>query len=1035
MTMTTRNMPAVFRKNICDRGIVIGLVVLLCVGAIVWKGLEELRDSFKSGVGEGLTTVLGVTHNAIHEWIFHHFENTTRIAHDSDFIRLVETLQQSTLTGQDLLQQPALAEIRLMLRPVIQYHQDYDFFIITADGGVIGSLYDENIGDTRRFADHGAFLSAIFQGKTTLLLPMQSKIYGHETSGTSYSTGAAMFIGAPIITTTGSITSALIFQISPMEVSKIIEGAWTGKTGDSYAFDGSGRMISECRFTDTLSRTGLIGPGEKSSVTFRLGDPGDNIMQGFKHQLHQQFLPPLTAMAQQAISSKVKGYNVDGYRNYRGVTVVGAWLWDKQFDFGLAFEIEADEAFAPYRIISKIIGIIFLLIGILFIGHALLLMRYNKVLQETADKAMDANEKLFDENRERQKYQLALKKSEFQLRELFENMRKHVAICAAVDDGRDFIFKDLNRAALQSVELDKEKIIGRGLREVLPWVESMGILEVFQRVWQTGNPEYHPQSICKQNNIQLWLEIYVFKLSTGEIIVVFEDITERLEAERRLIRSKEEWERTFNSINDIITLQDKNMRIVKVNEAASRVLNADKKELIGRFCYELFSGKGEPCPGCPVLLSLQDMDNHCEIIKHEKLGRIFKVSTAPIFDKNNDMEYLIHVATDITEQKRLEEELLQSQKMEAIGTLAGGIAHDFNNILTPVIGFAEIARDAVLKGERPVDDLDQVLRAAYRARELVRQILAYSRKGNQKLLPVSPHFVIGESLKFIRSTLPTTIEIREKIDKECGTILADQTKIQQVVVNLCANAFHAMERTGGILTVTLLRKNLTAEEITEQHHVAVGSFVELMVSDTGQGMDKATMERIFEPYFTTKENGSGTGLGLAVVHGIVKSCGGIIMVASEINQGTTFRVYFPVTDAKQVEIKEEIEEILQRGSERILLVDDEAAIVTLQKSTLTALGYHVTATTDSRVALGYFRAAPDCYDLIITDQTMPALCGTDLASEILAVRPDLPIILCTGYSSTISEEKAMKAGVRKLVQKPFGGKQLARHVREALDES
>ncbi|MFZ5772496.1 MAG: ATP-binding protein [Thermodesulfobacteriota bacterium] len=1032
MMMITRKMPALLGKNICDRGIVIGLAVLLCVGAVVWKGMEELQNSFKTGVREGLTAVLGVTHNAIHQWILHHFENTTRIAHDSDFIRLVETLQQAGQAGRDLLQLPALAEIRLMLRPVIQYHQDYDFFIITTEGKVIGSLFDENIGDSRRFVEQRAFLADIFAGRTTLLLPVETTIFRQEPSGTSFSTGAAMFIGAPIISPAGSSSAALIFQISPAEVSRIMQGAWTGKTGDSYAFDGTGRMISECRFTEVLRRLGLIDPADKSSVNFRLGNPWGNMLTRGKPRQDRQQLP-LTAMARQAIASKERGCNVDGYRNYRGVMVVGAWIWDQQFDFGLAFEIESDEAFAPYRIISRIVGIIFLLIAILFCGYAVLLMRFNKELQETAEKAVDAHEKLFREHGERQKYQLALKKSEFQLRELFENMRKRVAICEAVDDGWDFIFKDMNRAALLSVGLDKEKILGRSIREVLPWVESMGVLEVCERVWQTGNPEYHPRSICKKDRTLLWMEIYVFKLSTAEIVAVFEDITERQEAERRLIQSKEEWERTFNAIHDIITLQDKNMRIVKANAAASRVLQADREQLAGRFCYEFFSGNGKPCPGCPVSLSLQDKLTHCAIIKHERLGRIFQVSTAPIFDKHSNIEYLIHVATDITEQKRLEEELLQSQKMEAIGTLAGGIAHDFNNILTPLIGFAEIARDAAARGERPVEELNQVLRASRRARELVRQILAYSRKGEQKLLAVSPHYVVAESLKFIRSSLPATIEIREKIDKKSGTILADPTRIQQVVVNLCTNAFHAMERTGGVLTVTLARKQLTAGEITEYQDVSAGDFVELKVSDTGQGMDKATLERIFEPYFTTKENGRGTGLGLAVVHGIVKGCGGFIKVASEERQGTTFRVYFPVTEAEQAVSREEVEEILQRGSERILLVDDEAAIVSLQKNTLAALGYHVTATTDSRIALSYFQSAPDGFDLIITDQTMPSLCGTELAGEIQGLRPDMPIILCTGCGSAVSEEKARQAGIRKLVYKPFGGRQLARLVREVLD--
>ena len=522
----------------------------------------------------------------------------------------------------------------------------------------------------------------------------------------------------------------------------------------------------------------------------------------------------------------------------------------------------------------------------------------------------------------------------------------------------------------------------------------------------------------------------------GKLARAFNEMSEQVEArEEALLKSKEEWKKSFNAIGDIITIQDKDMRIVRANQAAGQFFEVDVEDLVGKFCHEVFLGGPEPCPGCPVRKTIQDINEHSEIIHHVGLGKFFHVSSAPIFDNDNNLEYLVHVAKDITEQKKMEEELFQAHKMEAIGTLAGGIAHDFNNILTAILGYAEIVRADMPESSPSRHDIDQVLKAGNRAKELVKQILTFSRKGQETQQPLQSSLIIKETLKLLRASLPTTIEIQEEIDPECGTILANPTNIHQILVNLCTNALHAMKDEKGILTVRLTRKELTKEhDVISGDGVAEGSFVELMIRDTGHGMDKATVQRMFEPYFTTKEVGKGSGMGLALVHGIVQGCGGFIKVESEPGKGTTFNVYFPAMEEKIVEIEKKQREPLPRGNERILAVDDEEGIIELLTNMLKSLGYEVTAETSSEKTLEVFRTSPDSFDLIITDQTMPHLTGAELAKEILQIRPDIPIILCTGYSAMISEEKAKKIGIKRYAMKPISRRDLAVMVREVLDK-
>ncbi len=388
---------------------------------------------------------------------------------------------------------------------------------------------------------------------------------------------------------------------------------------------------------------------------------------------------------------------------------------------------------------------------------------------------------------------------------------------------------------------------------------------------------------------------------------------------------------------------------------------------------------------------------------------------------------------DITGRKELETQLFQAQKLESIGTLAGGIAHDFNNILTAILGFAEIAQMDLPEGNPSIDHLKQIHKAGSRAKELVKQILTFSRIGLATQQPMNPTIIIKEGLKLIRASLPTTIEIREEIDPDCGSIIANPTNIHQVLVNLCTNALQAMEEETGILTIKLRRVELKQTEAAFAG-VSAGPFVELEESDTGCGMDPKTKERIFEPYFTTKEVGKGSGMGLALVHGIVQGCGGFIKVDSEPGKGSTFRVSFPaIKHEPAIDPDERQLESLPMGDGRILAVDDEEVIVGMYKTILERLGYKVTAHFSCEKLLEEFRLAPDSFDLIISDQTMPHLPGSELAKQVLQIRSDMPIILCTGYSSMISEERAKDIGIAKFLMKPVSRRDLAVAVREVLD--
>lgn len=513
------------------------------------------------------------------------------------------------------------------------------------------------------------------------------------------------------------------------------------------------------------------------------------------------------------------------------------------------------------------------------------------------------------------------------------------------------------------------------------------------------------------------------------------DITERKQAEEELNRLGVAIEQTAESV----FITDRDGTIQYVNPAFERLTGYRRKDAIGQNPRILKSGKHD------ALFYKQIRDNltrgiawNGRIINKKKDGSFYEADAtiSPVFDKSGKITNFVSIRHDITHEIELEKRLIQAQKMEAIGSLAGGIAHDFNNVIYAIIGYTELSMDAVPEGSKARRNLREVLKAADRAKDMVRQILTFSRKTEKVKKPISVQSVLKEAVNLLRTSLPSTIEIRQDIDVDCGPVMADSTQIHEIIMNLGTNAYHAMREKGGILGITLRQEEIGSDDSKYDPNLHPGTYLKLIVEDTGHGIDANIMGKIFDPYFTTKGVGKGTGMGLSVVHGIVRDHGGNIRVYSKPGKGTAFYVYLPLIETGSVEREREIISAgpVPTGRERILFIDDEEQIVQMVQQILESLGYHVTPRTSSVKAFEAFRAKPDKFDLVITDMTMPNMTGSELATRLLEIRSDIPIILCTGFSELMDEKKANAIGIREYVMKPIIRDKLARTIRKVLDE-
>ena len=534
----------------------------------------------------------------------------------------------------------------------------------------------------------------------------------------------------------------------------------------------------------------------------------------------------------------------------------------------------------------------------------------------------------------------------------------------------------------------------------------------------------------------LWANV---PLQDGLNIGLGIDITDYKHAKEQLAHKEDLLNSLANTVEDSIFCKDKDRRYTFVNKAMANLLGCSEDYLIGKTPEEVFDVE--------LAAIVKEVDDRTfngqrvsEVSKLNIGGNIYYLHTIqmPMIVEAGEVISINGIVRDVTksildqeEKRNLETKLAQAIKMQAVGTLAGGIAHEFNNLLSVIMGCAELARMEVPKNSFVDDQLDSLLKASYRVKDLVKQILTFSRQGQQKKKSCRLCTLIQESLKLVRTSIPASVDIKVDIDRDIGNVNVDPTEIQQIIMNLCSNAVWAMKEKGTI-AISLHQIQLSRSK-TNQAGLADGTYIELVFSDTGVGMDDEIQNKIFDPFFTCKGAGEGTGMGLSITNNIMLSYGGAITVESELGKGTTLHLFFPVTEDPVSEEENPVEDI-PKGHEHILFVDDQQMVAKMCEKMISRLGYTVNVYTDSLKAIDAFKANPDAFDLVITDQIMPGFSGEELVKELRALRSDIPIILCTGYSTQIDEEKSTTLGINAFAYKPLERKDIARLIRTVLDE-
>lgn len=588
----------------------------------------------------------------------------------------------------------------------------------------------------------------------------------------------------------------------------------------------------------------------------------------------------------------------------------------------------------------------------------------------------------------------------------------------------------------------KEEILGQDWFDMfIPGTMREEIRNVFKTVMAqkdtAGFSTYENDILTRKGEIRhvSWANVLTRDANNQivDVTCLGVDLTERKHTEELLKTSHERFLTVLNSIDATIYVADmKTHEILFMNQC---MIDSFGRDMTGEVCWKAFRGESGPCSYCTNDQLIDENGNPAGVcVWHDKnpINGNWYINHDRAIEWTKGHLVRIQIATDITEYRKLEDKLLQAHKMDAIGTLAGGIAHDFNNILSSIIGFTELSLEDAEKGSALEDNLNEVFTAGKRAKDLVKQILAFARQSEDVSQPIQVDIIIKEVIKLIRSSIPAVIEIRQNITSD-SLILGNPAQIHQILMNLCSNAAYAMEDKGGILDIALKDIVINPSSDPEKAKLKPGQYIRLTVTDTGTGIPSDIIHSIFEPYFTTKPVGEGTGMGLAMVHGIVESYGGQVTVDSELGKGTVFTIYLPVLKKQTAAIPAKPEE-LPAGTERILFVDDEEPISRMGGRILERLGYQVTTRTSSIEALELFRINASRFDLVISDMTMPNMTGDRLAVELMKIRPDIPIILLTGYSKKMSDETAKKIGIRALAYKPIVKTDLARTIRKILDE-
>jgi PAS domain S-box-containing protein len=633
---------------------------------------------------------------------------------------------------------------------------------------------------------------------------------------------------------------------------------------------------------------------------------------------------------------------------------------------------------------------------------------------------------------ERKQAELALRESEEKFRLTFSSSPDAVNINRL----RDGFYVDINDGFTQLTGFTREDVSDKTSLDVHIWNDPEDRKRMVQELQKKGFCD-NLEAVFRRKDGSLTTALMSARVislkNEPHIISITRDISERKQAEAE----RERLLLAIEQADEIVVITDNSGSIQYVNPAFEKITGYSAGEAIGENPRLIKSGQNDEASYKNLWDTIFAGNPWTgRLLNKRKDGAAYtaECSISPVKDKNGNVINFVSISRDITNDLELERRISQAQKMESIGNLAGGIAHDFNNLLFPIIGMSELLLEDLPHRSQEYEHVQQILKAGMRGSDLVKQILAFSRQSEHKLIPVRPRQVLKEVMKLIRSTIPSYIEIEENIQSDCGFIMADPTEIHQVAMNILTNAFHAVEAKGGKIEVILKEVTLEADTFPDSLP-GPGRYALLSITDTGHGISPGFINKIFEPYFTTKEQGKGTGIGLSVAYGIIRNIKGEIKVYSEVGKGTTFNIYLPLMEKSSDTDTRKKTETDPGGNERILLVDDEEAIIDLEKLMLERLGYHVTERTSSSDALKTFKANPSAFDLVISDMTMPNMTGDQLSRELITVRPDIPVILCTGFSTRIDQTRAESMGVKGFLMKPVVRSEMAKMVRKVLDET
>ena len=1024
-------------------------LAIIPMSAIAYYNLTQNRDEVIKLAKENLIELSRSTAYPIEQLITENQRTSATLAGDP--------LVAKFLAASEEERQALTSKVYKTLQNFADTHPDYDSpGLLDENGIVVAALADILVGKDRSFRD---YFKASIQGKSYI----SDILVGRATKR------PGVFLTNPVISAEGEIVGINIIWLKADTIWNIIDDVLVGKEGIAYLVDQDGVIIAHPNRDLLYHSLGELTSEAVSTIssTIRFGT-----IKGTKTPV----IPKTLGMDQ--LSDKLSLAQVSGnYRYYSPLDhryhVVGYTPLKTQ-PWTVVVDLPEAQFLAPLEEMRTVAWVsVGLVAMITFIISIILVRGIIRPIRRLADVAVAVEHQqpfepsdiedltmghdeiaylgrvfsgmvlsLRNELNERKQTEEALRESETKLQAIFNQTYQFIGLLST--EGRLLAAND---TALAFGGLTESDVLGKFFWETPWWTHDAQQQAVLRNaIHRAAEGElvrfeaYHPDEDGDIRFVDF--SVKSVKDDTGAIVFLLpegRDITERKQAEKALRQEEEKFR---------VLVEESPLGISFIGEDAKyKYINPKFIEIFRYTLEDIPSGKEWFKKAYPNSeYRDQVISTWIKDLKDSKVGesrpRIFEVTC------KNGEEKIIHfkpvtmatgdqfvIYEDITNRQRLEDQLRQSQKAQAIGTLAGGIAHDFNNILSPIILYAEMVLEDI-SGDSPLRfSIEEILGASIRAKDLVRQILTFSRQAEQERIPLIINPVIKEALRLLRASLPSTIEIRQNLDAEGNVVLADPTQIHQILMNLGTNAANAMRERGGVLEVSLVDADLHSDDTDQIVDLEPGQYIKLTVSDTGHGIEPAIMDKIFDPYFTTQEKGKGTGLGLSLVLGIVSTHGGHISAYSEPGKGTRFDVYLPLFDSYAIKSETVSPEKLSKGDEHILLVDDEKIVVDVVQQMLERLGYQVTVRTSSIEALEAFRASMDKFDLVITDLTMPNMTGDKLAGELMNIRPDIPIILCTGFSEMMSKEKTEALGIKGFLMKPIVKNDLTKTVREVLDKS